>query len=141
MWSWSLAASENRLKRNDEELARYARWEYGESDGGWLVAQARREARNGSWRGLRRWFSSLLGRETRSESMRSRERASDGEMRTANDGGVLLTEAIPREDCAHDNLKSLGGGGNAAYYRCQACARVMIAQGGKRWVLRPPAEE
>ncbi len=140
MWSWSLAATQNGPRRKNEELARYARWEYGSSDGGWLVARARREARNGSKRGLRRWFSSLLGTQTRRKAL-SEGHLSDPGLRTANDGGVLLTQEIPMEDCAHNSLQSLGSGGNASYYRCQLCAHVVIAQGGAWWALQPQDEE
>lgn len=144
MWSWSLEARENGLRREDRDLARYARWEYGGSDGLWLVAQARRQARKGGKRGLRRWFNSLFRTRTPSEAVMSAEPPSDSGLGTANDGGVLLTEEVPVEEvpveeCTHDSLESLGGGGNAAYYRCQACGDVLIAQGGTWWVLRRSA--
>ncbi len=136
MWSLGLAAKDKGIRREDEELARYARWEYGESDGRWLILQAKREAKDGSRRRFRRWFSSRLAARRRPESVRPEKAISDRGLRTANDGGVTLTEEIPALECVHDSLRSLGGGGNASYYRCQSCSQVVIAQGGTWWVLR-----
>ncbi len=141
MWSLSLLVRENGSRGEDKELARYAQLEYGKADAGWLVALARQQAKNRSKRGIRRRFSSLFRRDTGSAAVRSSELDSKGGMRTANDGGTVVAETFLREDCAHDDLRSLGSGGNAAYYRCQTCTSVVIAQGGKHWVLGPKSAE
>lgn len=134
MWSWSLAATKVGLRKEDQELARYARWEFGESDGAWLVSRARREATNRRRGGLRRWFASIFRAPSRSAAVARVGNSSDQGLRTANDGGDPTTPSP--DECAHDGLRSLGGGGNAAYYRCHSCTHVVIAQGGTWWVLR-----
>ncbi len=137
MWSLSLLVRENGSRGEEKELARYAQLEYGSADARWLRALAKQQAKNRTKRGIRRRFSSLFSRETRSGTVRSSPEVSGGGTRTANDGGTVVAETLLREECAHDDLRSLGIGGNAAYYRCQACTSVVIAQGGKHWVLGP----
>ncbi len=136
MWALGLGAVNKGRSREEEELVRYARWEYGRTDGEWLVARARREGRNGRKEGLRRWFRSLFITRTPSVGATSDDPIADHGSRTANDGGVPIAEEVLIEDCAHDDLRSLGGGGNAIYYRCQSCERVVISQGGTLWELR-----
>ena len=41
--------------------------------------------------------------------------------------------------CDHADAEFLGGGGSALYYRCEACGKALVVQGGKRWGLRPRA--
>lgn len=119
------------MAARDEQLARYARWEYGPGSAAWILAEIRREAR-GARRGLRAWLG-RRGRKARpTVAVTPRGQAAS---RTAADGGTSLL-FLSREACPHEAWEPLGSGGNAHYYRCGDCGQVFIAQGGRLWTLR-----
>ncbi len=129
MWSLVPIGGRPLRGRGEEELAKFARREYGSSEIGWLLAEYRRRQAGGFWARVRSSIvRRLTGRTRRSRELRER-------------GVLSATEFLAVEDepdagpCPHPALEYLGSGGGAAYRRCMTCESILITQRGREVII------
>ena len=48
---------------------------------------------------------------------------------------ILQGRHVPRDACLHADGEPLGSDGNADFFRCPRCRGIVLAQGGRMWVI------
>lgn len=147
MWTWAAIATRPPRGRGQEELARFAKLEYGSSEVGWLLARSRRSRRRRLWARIRSWIVHLSAAETRGGRESSKRRAVESETSGEepsmsptihfddSNEVTLVDEFDAGESCTHSALEYLGSGGNISYRMCLICGSVLIAQGEREVMI------
>jgi hypothetical protein len=149
MWSWAAMGAGPVRGRRDDELARFARLEYGSNEIGWLLAESRQEGGRRFWARVRSFIVHHLTRRTRQRARSGEDPAietSEPEVSISPtihmdkaDGPAAEDEAIDSGPCSHLALEYLGSGGGMSYRKCLTCGHIIITQRGCRMMI--PATE
>jgi len=131
-----------REDRASRELRAYLRWEYNETEIGWLLAQVQRH-REPLGRRLLAWIRRRKAEASaRRTVVEPESRGSKDVSQAAHPGPPVIPietggESNSVDACEHAALVALGSGGGASYWVCSECGRVLVMQAGRTWIIRP----
>ncbi|MFQ5908674.1 MAG: hypothetical protein ACE5JE_07615 [Thermoplasmata archaeon] len=127
MWAWNPGKEGIARGRNEMELARYFKMEYGKAEVDRLLAQTRgaRRSSPGRWARLR---ARVAGRRQNGKAV-APANSPAGDAAPADKAAPPILPV----DCRHPEWERLGSGGNATYLQCRACGAMVVSQGGRLW--------